>query len=364
VLIPLYNQDGSNEDTVTQSTALSSANIVTSLRPLGALEHLFWLMDRNHPAHFIVVASISGYTAVENWRPALDAVQRRHPLLRAGISVNGSGMPEFYEDTGSKIPLRILDGTLGNWESEVEKEKAAAFSWEQPPLVRCVLVHKPNEAFLIVASHHSVADATGIVFVIRDILEALSGSDLIPLALPQNEEELIRQRQSTVELPQTPSNNPRAPKVLPSSYREDDGTPPRVWQLRLSKELTAALRQRARDEETTVHAAICAALVTAGRSSIWCDSTVRVFSPVNIRQLLEVGEDCVVCLGGGARDSFEPKQAAEFWELARFSKAQTGDQKTLGGAIQAKTIWESLATKDLTVEAAANLASKMLLPAT
>ena len=344
---------------MTQSTALTSVNKVTSLRPLGALEHIFWLMDQNYPSHFIMIASVTGATAAEDWRPALDAVQRRHPLLRAAIFVNASGMPEFYEDAESKIPLRIVDGTLGNWESEVEREKERGFDWKQAPLVRCVLVHKANEATLIVAAHHSVSDAAGILFVIRDILQALSGCDIGLLPLPRNEEDLIGQHQSTVDSLQSPSNHTGSPIVLPSTFRKDDGTPIRIWRLRLSQEFTATLRQCARDEQTTLHAALCAALVTAGRSSIWRDSTVRVFSPVNIRELLGVGEDCVVCLGAGAQDSFEPQRPADFWNLARFANEQMGDQKTIDGAIRAKTIWESVATKDLTVEATANVVANV-----
>jgi hypothetical protein len=342
---------------VTQSTALPSTYEATSLRPLGALEHIFWLMDQNFPAHFVMIAGITGTTAADDWRPALDAVQRRHPLLRAAIFVNPSGMPEFYEDVESKIPLRIVDGALHNWESEVEREKATGFHWKHAPLVRCVLVHKANEATLIVAAHHSVSDAAGILFVIRDILQALSGCDIVPLPLPRNEEELIGQHQRKRDSPQSPPNDAGAPRTLPSTFRKDDGAPIRVSHLRLSQESTATLRQCARDEQTTVHAALCAALVTAGRGTIWRDNAVRVFSPVNIRELLGVGEDCVVCLGAGARDSFDPQRPSEFWDLARFAKEQIGDQKTIDGAIQAKTIWESVATKDLTVEATANVAA-------
>jgi hypothetical protein len=55
------------------------------VRALGAMEHLFWLMDQKHPAHLTVTAEVKGITKVESWRDALDALQRRHPVLSTSI---------------------------------------------------------------------------------------------------------------------------------------------------------------------------------------------------------------------------------------------------------------------------------------
>ncbi|MBV9877440.1 MAG: hypothetical protein JO025_22115 [Verrucomicrobia bacterium] len=52
-----------------------------SLRPLGTFEHFFWLLDQNRPVHFALAAQVQGATEIEQWRNALDLVQRRHPLL-------------------------------------------------------------------------------------------------------------------------------------------------------------------------------------------------------------------------------------------------------------------------------------------
>jgi hypothetical protein len=55
------------------------------VRALGAMERLFWLMDQKHPAHLAVTAEVKGFTKVQSWRNALDAVQRRHPVLSTSI---------------------------------------------------------------------------------------------------------------------------------------------------------------------------------------------------------------------------------------------------------------------------------------
>jgi hypothetical protein len=69
------------------------------VRELGAMERLFWLMDQKHPAHLTVTAEVKGITEVQSWREALDAVQRRHPILSTSINRNEDVLPRKYERT-------------------------------------------------------------------------------------------------------------------------------------------------------------------------------------------------------------------------------------------------------------------------
>jgi hypothetical protein len=57
----------------------------TEVRALGAREHMFWLMNQKHPVHLTVTAEVKGITKVQSWRDALDAVQKRHPILSTSI---------------------------------------------------------------------------------------------------------------------------------------------------------------------------------------------------------------------------------------------------------------------------------------
>ena len=65
------------------------------VRPLGALEHLFWLYDQNCSAHFAVTALISGRTSPRDWRRALDRLQERHPLMSVSIQGEPTSVPVF-----------------------------------------------------------------------------------------------------------------------------------------------------------------------------------------------------------------------------------------------------------------------------
>jgi hypothetical protein len=63
------------------------------LRPLGAFEELFCLFDQHFPTNHALAAQIAGYTTVQRWCDALDAVQQRHPLLSARIDTTFNRVP-------------------------------------------------------------------------------------------------------------------------------------------------------------------------------------------------------------------------------------------------------------------------------
>src|SRR6187200_3223069 len=112
-----------------------------SSRSLGALEHLFWLLDQNRPVHLAVTALISGKTSPRDWRRALDRLQERHPILSACIDGKPGGIPSFRRVDDAPIPLRIVeDEPEFRWESEVGEELATRFKPSEAPLIRAVLI--------------------------------------------------------------------------------------------------------------------------------------------------------------------------------------------------------------------------------
>jgi NRPS condensation-like uncharacterized protein len=332
----------------------------TEVRALGAREHMFWLMDQKHPVHLTVTAEVKGITKAQSWRDALDAVQKRHPILSTSIKRNEEGQPALYQVDPAPIPLRVVDGSVQeHWELELDREMALPFTPEQAPLIRTVLIHKPQSAVLIIIAHHAIADGMALVFLIRDLLQVLSGEQIEVFSFSSSGEELLNKLPKREEIVQAEASQAGAPAAEPALYREDDGLAPRATARKLDENLTAAVRERARREGTTVQGALCAALVLAGRktSSTWRKQSVRVMSPVNARAHLGAGEACGLYLGAGAMIRFQPGASGDFWELARFSKQKISPSQTFQSLSTSLHGLEAIMTKDMDVETAAQIAA-------
>ena len=342
------------------ASIMSATKSKTEVRALGAMERLFWLMDQNHPAHLTVTAEVKGFTTVQNWRYALDAVQRRHPVLSTSIHRNEEGQPALYQVGAAPIPLRVVNGCVqGCWELELDREMAAPFTPEQAPLIRSVLIHRPQSAVLIVIAHHAIADGMALVFLIRDLLQVLSGRQIEALSFSSSAEELLNKLPNVGEVVKAEASQAGAPQAKPALYREDNGLTPRVTTRKLDENLTATLKERTHCEGTTVQGALCAALVLAGRktSSKWRKESVRVMSPINVRAHLGAGEACGLYLSGGMI-SFEPDDSRAFWELARFVKKELSPSQTIQSLSASLHGLEAVMTKDVDVETAAQIAAE------
>jgi NRPS condensation-like uncharacterized protein len=332
----------------------------TEVRALGAREQMFWLMDQKHPVHLTVTAEVKGITKVQSWRDALDAVQKRHPILSTSIKRNEEGQPALYQVDAAPIPLRVVDGSVQeHWELELDREMALPFTPEQAPLIRTVLIHKPQSAVLIIIAHHAIADGMALVFLIRDLLQVLSGEQIEVFSFSSSGEELLNKLPKREEIVQAEASQAGAPAAEPALYREDDGLAPRATARKLDENLTAAVRERARREGTTVQGALCAALVLAGRktSSTWRKQSVRVMSPVDARAHLRAGEACGLYLGAGAMIPFQPGDSSDFWELARFAKQKISPSQTFQSLSASLHALEAIMTKDMDVETAAQIAA-------
>jgi NRPS condensation-like uncharacterized protein len=146
-------------------------------RPLGALEHSFWLYDQIHPVHFAIAAKIRGQFSLEQLQAALYQVQQQHPLLRVRIAADGDMQPKFIEEN-VQIPIRVVTrADHQQWQREMETEMSNSFDWSIAPLARVVLMQSGAESELIVVYHHSIADGISGAYLIGDIVQGLVQTD-------------------------------------------------------------------------------------------------------------------------------------------------------------------------------------------
>jgi hypothetical protein len=314
------------------------------LRPLGAFEELFCLFDQCFPTNGALAAQITGHTTVQQWRDALDAVQQRHPLLSACIDTTFNRVPHFRRVTGQRIPLRVVTSPGAQWQREVAEEVNAPFTPDRAPLFRAVLLHQETCCTFILSSHHAVCDGSSRIFLLRDMLLALSGHALEALPLAPSREILFGAQQRTSTEPGLPSFAARRPLM------------PHVEGIQLAPEQTTALQRRAREEGVTMHAAISATLTIAGRAinESWRNNPLRIMSPAEIRDLLGLKDQCMVSLGGG-EISIAPGGSMTFWELARFAKDGLAAVKSRENISRMVDLQSTAVSSNLTIDQAFQL---------
>ncbi|MBV8886309.1 MAG: hypothetical protein JO235_20275 [Chroococcidiopsidaceae cyanobacterium CP_BM_RX_35] len=315
----------------------------STCRPLGAFEKLFWLCDQVQPMHFALTAQIQGEFSTEQLKCALMQVQQRHPLLRVRIALDETEQPWFVEQVAS-IPLRVLRRqSEQHWQREVETEISTPFNWNQAPLVRAVLLHSLEISELIIVYHHSIADGTSGTYLIRDILQALAVKSTIlqPLPMPLSSEDLM--------LGKADAALSLCPVALQTSDFKPPETSPRSRLLAgsLTPETTTRLIFRCRQEQTSVHAAICAAFLLAivRQSGSKQQQTLRCLTPIDLQRHFMSASDarfslCVTV----ARTEHALTPNTSVWAVAQSVKQQLNqamEPEQVMAAIQQSQAWMS-----------------------
>jgi hypothetical protein len=327
------------------------------IRPLGALEEFLWLIDQTRPAHFVIAAEVSGSTTLSDWCRALDSVQARHPLLSVRIARNKEDKPCFYQERTS-IPFRVIQGpnATQRWESEAEVELSNPFDPTSVPLVRAVLLHEPERAVCLLTVHHSIADGRSAVFVIRDLLQVISGKQVNRLPVISSVEEVLGVTSTSTRYP---APEPPCCSERTAAFVTKEDTRPRIKALSLTPPLTSQLRQRTRQEETTVHGALSAAFALAFReiASDPSASAVRIMSPIDARKRLGLGDDCGAMVASGTI-FLEPSEGTTFWEVARSATSRLRKAQTLEAITALRYATHQLMRQGLDVATVATVAAR------
>jgi len=282
-------------------------------RTLGAFEKTFWLLDQVDSKDFALAGVIEGREPVEKWRKAINAAQERHPNLSVRISIDSFNRPILEPVESLEIPLRVVNADENyRWEDEVEKELAKRFNTAEGPLLRVVLIQKPKETVLILAANHTLADGASVNYLIRDILTAVSGQQLSNLNPPPANDHTLGLAEDVeftdVEIP---------------SYEaiELAAVAPKVSTIRFTSEQSQAIAERARAEKTTVHGAICAAVIISSRKmrTEWADKKMELVSPICARGALKLDDNFGLNITTHSV-YFEGEQDLPFWDIARMAK--------------------------------------------
>jgi hypothetical protein len=117
---------------------------------------------------------------VDQLRPALSRVQRKHPALRTLIREEAEG--RYYEaDSAPEIPLRVGPHvTEDDYRRECRTELTTDFAFDQPPL-RTVLLQSEVESDLVLTISYRICDGISLFTIVREVLRSLhTDEEVVP----------------------------------------------------------------------------------------------------------------------------------------------------------------------------------------
>jgi NRPS condensation-like uncharacterized protein len=319
----------SNKSKRKSGMTLNQATATAIPRPLGTMEKLFWLADQNRPMHFAIAAEVGGSTRIQQWQDALDRVCRQSALIWSRIVPDERGAPVFAPVPYGSIPLHVVKNAVSEWTAHVAGELDQPFDTSRAPLLRATLLHGADRSVIILCVHHSIADGLALSFLMRDVLRAFASEPVRLSTETASIEHLIAARRSTLAMPQAEATDTARP---PMPYRPLDGSTPRVEAVRLTRETTRSLRERARVERSTLHCALCAALTAAASILVpgWSDVPLRVLSPIDVRKrILNSSEHIGVCVTAVNLDIESSRP--DFWSVARSFSDRLEPAKSVDG---------------------------------
>ncbi|ORW32501.1 peptide synthetase [Mycobacterium paraense] len=330
--------------------------VIRSVRPVGAMERLFYRYSERNPAHFLQVAEFGETVPADRLRAALSAVQRRHPLLSVHVEDRPDTRLGFYRAaTVAPIELTIRRGQ--EWAAAAAEELSRPFDRSRAPLMRASLLQGPGSSALLLAFDHTIADGISSVRVMNDVIAALNGRELANLPVPQAQERIIDRTLGDVAA-FDPSELPDDPRMrTPTSIRLFDGALTNVHPMTMTEADTARLVERCRAERTTVHAAMVVAMCRV-RATERGEDFVRVLNPINFRALVGVEGDCGLFIQA-TWTGLAPWDGAPFWEQARATTAHLETARSRRGILTASLAIQQAMAVDAEVGHAEELFSRV-----
>jgi hypothetical protein len=334
-----------------ENVKTSGPNMVGFVRNLGAMERMLHLYSKEHPRHFCVVAEIAGAINPERYRAAFDVVQRRHPMLSVYVKDDVECEPSVYRSCRPLLVDVLPVAREPDWRRVVERELSTPFLDTEGPLMRATVLHDSDRVSIILTFHHVLADGMSGVSIVQDLMEALDGRTLSPLldiaSLEKLAADVLLPRGEMAESKLPPGLDPDALRTIADLplWRLFDGDTPEVSTTCFDHESTALILRRSKANGTTLHGAICAAVIQSAALRSPKD-TFTITSAINLRpKLNSVRRDCALLIGAGTvRFSIEPAQS--FWLLARQATEDLAAARSAAGVLKSIGIIEACVPSD------------------
>jgi hypothetical protein len=308
-------------------------------RALGAFETAQALTNAHTPFNVVVVLPLRNGPGEQTVREALVALQRRHPLLRAQLELEGNGFR--FSPTTRPIPLESLERTDNStWMQVAEHELGRALDVDTGPLIRCSAITDPKDGKateVVLTVHHSIIDAASAANLVQELLTACAAIDIGETA------------QLGPPLPLIPAEDDFFPETLPGGrtrpgfagfilrqmadevgfrLRTIGGRRPpvhpqgncRVLCRRMAGDDTTTLVRECRGRRLTLGSALNAAMLVAVHRLLYDDKAtlLRHFNFADLRQILKprVTAEHLGAYHGMLRVTVPMPSGADLWATA------------------------------------------------
>ena len=312
-------------------------------RKLGLVEKFMTLGHEVGGGLIVNIVYIEGSLTPDTIKKALTLVQKRHPILQVYIVEHEDGF--YFESEGiTEIPVQVIYKEDDSETIKIaEQELHIKFTHEKSPLCRVTILYsesKSNSREIIITFHHGIIDGVSCMKFIDNLLfycqKIIDGENIPEVEylefLPPAEEMLNfdllnenklenyqlqkeeKEAQPQLIIEQTASVNQRFTRMLPRM---------------LSKENTKILIEKCKQENTSVHSAICVAMLFASAQLFSTDDNIN-FSyafPVSLRKYCQpkIPNATLGCFISILAFNQLINQDTIFWNLARECKAKTHD---------------------------------------
>lgn len=315
-------------------------------RLLTPSEHLMWLLACDVPINVSLCATIRGTLSIDQVTEAIGWIQRRHPLLGAKIFIDQQQQPQLVSQGVPPISLEVKERlSEEHWCQKISTELLRPFSWNEEALARVVLLHSPDAVDLLITYHH-IGDGLSGAYLMRDIWYEITEPGSCRQRLPEIPPMDQLLPQITTEEDNDAVDFDWKVGVEENSLLQQDDTLPKLHLLywHLSPLETDKLVARCRQEQTTVHGALCACFLLSLAAQVGSsqETILKCLSPFNLRNYLTipVGENFGEYVAR-LLTSHSLNQQTQFWDLAREVKHQINqavvDKKIYSGSSIAKS---------------------------
>jgi len=269
-------------------------------RNLMMVERIMYV-DPETPVNCVFTAKIKGNIPEENFKPALEKIQQKHPLLRTRIDNTSEKYPFFIEEKDiESIPLRIVERkTDDDWLKESETEWFRLFKDEKKPLAQLVWIKGQEVSEILWVLPHCICDGTSLVTMMTELLALLddpalelqpyevfsSVDDFLPLDFDMKRKKrkarfyLMMGRLFFLMQRKSKTRN------LGSNY---------VVHWKLNADTTAQITAKSKAHGVSVHALLCSSFMQAFQDIQGKYAKGKVISPVDVRHFIpEIRQDHV-----------------------------------------------------------------------